>query len=188
MSTELLQIGAVCRPHGLRGEIRVRLHDPDSLALEGLQRLFIGPDSSDVRSDNATVRGFCVAAARRLADGFYLLTLDGLRDRTGAEGLRGQRLYARRAELPQLGAHEVYLADLIGCQVVDIRGQEVGVAKEVHDIAGNPLLVVSRQQRAEALVPLVPQILVEVDLAARILRIDPPEGLLDLDGGTGESQ
>lgn len=188
MSTELLQIGAICRPHGLRGEIRVRLHDPDSLALEGLQWLFIGPDSSNVRSNDATVRSFCVAAAKRLEEGFYLLTLDGLSNRTSVEGLRGQRLYARRDELPQLDEHEVYLADLIGCQVVDISGQAVGVAKEVQDIAGNPLLVVSRPQRAEALVPLVPQILVEVDLAARILRIDPPEGLLELDGGTGEKQ
>jgi 16S rRNA processing protein RimM len=181
MPMQLLQIGAVCRPHGLRGELRVRLHDPTSTALEGLVELWTGADAGDAVHDGAGLRRWRIATARPQNDGFCLLTLEGLADRSGADGLRGQVLYARREALPELDEDEVYLADLIGCRVVDLEGQEIGRATAVQDIAGNPLLVVHRAHRAEALVPLVPQILVEVDLQARVLRIDPPEGLLDLD-------
>lgn len=181
MSVELLQIGSVCRPHGLRGELRVRLHDPESLALEELDDLWTGRDGGDMVTDDAPLRKWRVRAARRQDGGFYLLTLEGLGDRNGADALREQVLYARRSDLPELDEDEVYLADLIGCQVVDLDGKELGRATAVQDIAGNSLLVVQRPSRADALVPLVPQILVEVDLEQRLVRIDPPEGLLDLD-------
>jgi 16S rRNA processing protein RimM len=183
MSMELLQIGVVCRPHGLRGELRVRLHDPTSTALEGLVELWTGRDIGDTVRDAAALRKWRVKTARPQNGGFYLLTFEGLSDRTGAEGMRGQALYARREALPQLDEDEIYLADLVGCRVVDLEGQQIGLATAVQDIAGNLLLVVQRPGRAEALVPLVPQILVEVDLEARLLRIDPPEGLLELDVG-----
>lgn len=181
MSTPLLQIGAVCRPHGLRGELRVRLHDPTSTALEELDELFIGEDSGEAAPEASRLRKWRITTARPQPDGFYLLSLEGLADRNGADALRGQVLYARRADLPELEDDEVYLADLIGCRVVDREGAEIGVATAIQDIAGNALLVVARPPRAEVLVPLVPQILVEVDLEGRVVRIDPPEGLLDLD-------
>lgn len=181
MPCELLQIGAVCRPHALRGELRVRLHDPASSALDGLQQLWLGADVGETLHDDAGLRSFRVASARRLDEGFYLLTLDGVSDRTGSEALRGQVIYARREDLPELDEDEVYLADLIGCRVIDASGTPIGVATAVQDIAGSTLLVVQRPQRAEALVPLVPEILLEADMENRVLRIDPPEGLLDLD-------
>lgn len=184
MSIELLQIGVVCRPHGLRGELRVRMHDPGSTALDELVELWTGRDAGDTVREAAGLRKWRIQTARPQNDGFYLVTLEGLADRNGAESMRGQVLYARREALPQLDEDEVYLADLVGCRVVDLEDREIGRAKAVQDIAGNPLLVVERAHRAEALVPLVPQILVEVDLDAGLLRIDPPEGLLDLDVNT----
>jgi 16S rRNA processing protein RimM len=164
------------------------LHDPGSQALDGLRRLWLGRDAGDAVTSEEGLREWRVREARRLEGGFYLLSLDGLCDRTGAEGLRGQCLYADRAELPLLGEDEIYLADLIGCRVVDLAGQEVGVAREAQHVAGNPLLVVERPRRADALVPMVPAILIDVDLVRRLVRIDPPEGLLDLDVGPEQAK
>jgi 16S rRNA processing protein RimM len=181
MTPELLQIGAVCRPHGLNGDIRVKLHDPASQALEGLRRMWTGPDTGASEPERVGFREWRIHKVRRLEDGFYLLGLEGLCNRTGAESLRTQRLYARRADLPELAEDEIYLADLIGCRVSTSDGKELGVAKDVQDIAGNQLLLIERAPRPEALVPLVPAILLKVDLENRVLYIDPPEGLLDLD-------
>lgn len=183
MSYKLLQIGAICRPHGLRGELRVRLHDPSSQALLALKRLWTGPDRGDVSVDEAGLSGWKVHTVRQLGDGYYLLTLHGISDRSGAEALRAQRLYAERGDLPALVDGEIYVADLIGCKVVDLEGHDIGTAREVQDIAGNSLLLVERPSRDAVLVPLVPQILIDVDLQASVVRIDPPEGLLDLDIG-----
>ncbi len=76
---------------------------------------------------------------------------------------------------------EVYVSDLVGCRVLTRDGSEVGIATEVQDFGGSPLLVVRRPQRPDALVPLVPEILLSVDLAGKVVQIDPPEGLLELD-------
>lgn len=182
MSSELLQIGAVCRPHGLRGELRVRLHDAASHALDALPRIWIGPDLGEAAVEDANnLREWQIETSRRLEEGFYLLTLKQLKSRDGADGLRGHHLYAQRDDLPKLADEEVYLVDLIGCRVIDIHDREIGTAREIQDIAGNPLLVVERPNREAALVPLVPSILADVDLSARLVRIDQPEGLLDLD-------
>ena len=190
MLSELLQIGSVCKPHGLRGELRVRLHDPASDALAGLKRLWLGSDEAAAAPGKRGLREWSIEKAKPLDDGYWLLFLAGVQDRNGAEGLRAQHLYARRDELPPLDEDEVYLSDLIGCRVVDLADREVGVAREVLDVAGNPLLVVERPGREDALIPLVPEILRSVELSSRVVQIDPPEGLLELDlrpSGSGDA-
>jgi 16S rRNA processing protein RimM len=90
-----------------------------------------------------------------------------------------------RADLPPLDENEVYLADLVGCEVVDGAGARIGVVKEVQ-YAGQELLVVAREGAADALVPFVEPIIRSVDLEARRIVCDPPEGLLNLDGSADE--
>lgn len=185
MLSELLQIGSVCKPHGLRGELRVRLHDPASDALAGLKRLWLGLDGADADPVGRGLREWRVETVRPLDDGYWLLFLNGVTDRTGAESLRAHHLYAHRDDLPRLEDDEVYLADLVGCRVVDLDNREVGTASEVLDVAASSLLVVKRPGRQDALIPLVPEILRSVDLHSRIVQIAPPEGLLELDLSPG---
>jgi 16S rRNA processing protein RimM len=179
MPSDLLQIGSVCRPHGLGGELRVRLHDPLSTALDGLRQIWLSSDAAT--SGQLPAQAWKIRTARRVDGGFYLLSLHGLSHRDKAEALRDHLLLVDRLDLPRLAEDEYYVADLVGCRVILPDGQQVGVAREVQDLAGNQLLVVERPPRADALVPLVASMVVSVDLTVRSICIDPPEGLLDLD-------
>jgi 16S rRNA processing protein RimM len=179
MTDDLLQIGAVCRPHGLGGELRVRLHDPLSTALDGLRHIWLGAEASPEAEPR--IQAWQLRSLRRVEGGFYLVSLVGVSDRTSADGLRDRAIFAKRADLPPLIEGEYYVADLIGCKVLLADGETVGTAKAVQDLAGNQLLVVERLNRADALIPLAPEILVSVNLEGRFIHIDPPEGLLDLD-------
>jgi 16S rRNA processing protein RimM len=178
---QLLHIGTVRRAHGLRGQVKVALDNAESEVLAHVEHLWTGVRKSEVADAAGQLRKWQLHEARPLELGIYLVTLDGLHDRTAAEALQLQDVYADRAEMPTLSDNEVYQADLVGCTVRTQGGDEVGTVRSIDMMNGNLLLVVQRTGRADALVPLVPQIVADIDLAARAVQIDPPEGLLDLD-------
>ena len=95
MSRSLLEIGTVCRPHGLRGELRVKLHDPSSDALSVIEHLW-------TEKDREQPQQWHVKWCRGEANGFFVVAVDGIGDRTAAEALTRQKLLADRAELPNL--------------------------------------------------------------------------------------
>ena len=174
MSRSLLEIGSVCRPHGLRGELRVKLHDPSSDALDVVEHLW-------TEKDHETPQQWRLKWCRGEANGFYVVAVDGIADRTAAEALTRQKLLADRAELPKLDAGEFYLADLPGSEVQTVTGERVGVVAEVLGTGAQPQLLIERIDRDAALVPIVPEIFTSYDAERRVVLIDPPAGLLDLD-------
>jgi 16S rRNA processing protein RimM len=72
-----------------------------------------------------------------------------------------------------------YVFQIIGCSVVTKRGEEVGTVTNLWLIQENDLLVVTKG-KAEILIPFSHSVCLEVDLKLKKIRIDPPEGLLDL--------
>jgi 16S rRNA processing protein RimM len=107
--------------------------------------------------------------------------LEGISDRTSAEGLVGATVLAERDELGEAGEGSHYWADLEGLPVVTVEGRRVGTVTGLYETGGVDVLVVTGE-RGEALIPLAPY--VEVDLQAKRIVVDPPAGLLDGPGGT----
>ncbi|HJL15822.1 MAG TPA: ribosome maturation factor RimM [Sandaracinaceae bacterium LLY-WYZ-13_1] len=153
----LVPLGAVTRPHGVRGEVRVHRFNPDSTLL--LER-----DTVWLRTDDAPARPMRIERAR-LHGELILLTFEGVRGREAAEALRGQQVCVPRAELPEPDEDEHYHVDLIGLAAVDPDGRALG---EVADVLRYPsvdcLAVDADDGRRE--VPFVEPYVVEVDLEA----------------------
>jgi 16S rRNA processing protein RimM len=84
---------------------------------------------------------------------------------------------SHRIELP---ADQFYEWELAGCRVEAIDGQLIGIAREVMHTGGVEILVVVNDAEREFLIPMVKDICVEIDVAGKLIRVDPPEGLLDL--------
>lgn len=112
--------------------------------------------------------------------GDFLLRLDGVSDCDQADALRGRALYADRSALPPPEPGELYVADLVGCQVFDLAGAPLGEVAGSFPGGGTEILVV-KHAGGEFLLPLVDAMVKELDLAARRLVCDPPPGLIDLD-------
>jgi 16S rRNA processing protein RimM len=168
-----LVVGRVGRPHGLRGEVtvEVRTDDPD-------QRFAAGSELSTTPPE----RGPLTVSASRWHSGRLLVRFAGCDDRNAAEALRDTVLAIDSAELEPLSdPAEYYDHDLIGLRVATTSGEEVG---EVSDVLhhGQDLLVIDgagKRSGTEILVPFVAALVPEVDVAAGMLVIDPPPGLLD---------
>ena len=86
--------------------------------------------------------------------------------------------YEDRKSFPPLSDDEVYFADLIGLQVVTRAGVDVGVVKDVLDTGATDMLVLDRGGR-EAMLPNVAEFVLEMDLSAGKIVVEPPVGLID---------
>lgn len=71
-----------------------------------------------------------------------------------------------------------YAHQLVGCQIVTVTGQKIGVVRDILPVDENDLLVVQREEE-EVLIPFSQSICVEVNIEKKIIVCDPPEGLLD---------
>ncbi len=175
IAEELLLMGRFFRPHGLRGEVKVipETDDPDHFS--GLETVYVGqePEVASPRSVQSvrfqqTKHGVTV-----------ILKLEGVDSPESAGALRDQFVYARESDLPELEEDEVYLHDLIGLAVVTEAGEQVGTVSDVLDMPGHITYVVERPGQSDALIPGVPEFVIEVDLDAGRVVIRPIEGLLE---------
>jgi 16S rRNA processing protein RimM len=85
------------------------------------------------------------------------------------------------AERVQLPEGFFYDWEFEGCSVVDLDGKQVGKVSEVMRLGGEiETLAVVNAVGKTIVIPMVEEIVKEVDLVGREIRIDPPEGLLEL--------
>ena len=170
-------VGRVGRPHGVRGDlvIGVRTDEPDlRFAVGAVLDLHEEPDPGEP-GDQHTL----TVARARWHSGQLLVAFEGITDRTAAGELTGSWLSVDSGQLPRTGDPDEFRDhELIGLSVRTSAGEAVGVVTDVlHH--GQDLLVVRRAPGQEHLVPFVKAIVPEVDVAAGVLVIDPPPGLLD---------
>jgi 16S rRNA processing protein RimM len=118
-----------------------------------------------------------VVEASRVHRDRFLVKFAGADSRPDAERLRGQ-LFVMPGEVRQLADNEFWPHDLIGCEVHLVDGGVVGSVAAITPGPSQDLLTVATA-RGHRLVPLVQAIVVDVDVAARRVLLDPPEGLLD---------
>ncbi|MBI5531362.1 MAG: 16S rRNA processing protein RimM [Deltaproteobacteria bacterium] len=167
-----VEIGKVVRPHGVQGELRVQLYNPDSEVLFEVDKVHaLLPDGSD--------REIKIDSVRAASAGIVLLTLEGVAGRDAAETMRGVVLSVPRTTLPAPGEGEFYVCDVIGAHVFLQDGTEVG---KVVDYRAYPttevLLIQGESKRYE--VPLVADFVDSVDArAGRVV-------LLSIDGFESE--
>ncbi|HEX2190816.1 MAG TPA: ribosome maturation factor RimM [Longimicrobiaceae bacterium] len=172
---EYLAVGTVQKPHGIRGELSVRVETdrPDAVFTPG-RVLLLGDDAGIPDGGTLTVE-----RARPFKGGF-LLKAAGLSSRTPeVEALRGRTLLIPAAEAAPLDEGEVFFHHLVGMRVV-AAGEEVGRVRDVYEAPSGHLLAVERRGRKELMLPFVREMVRRVDVEGRELEIDPPAGLLDL--------
>jgi 16S rRNA processing protein RimM len=119
-----------------------------------------------------------ITGARRQGDA-VLLSLEGLSTPEAASALTGVLVAVPESEALPVAPGQFYPWQLEGCRVVTMDGREVGTVSGIEANPGQDLWVVQGPAR-EHLVPAVPEIVRDVDLAARRVVIDPPDGLLEL--------
>jgi 16S rRNA processing protein RimM len=150
-------VAEVNRPHGLRGEVRVRLYNQDSRLLEAGMPVLLRPRGADPR-------GAVLESVRGGAAGFKLVRLRGIADPDGAAELRGAVVCVQREAFPDLDGGEFYVCDIVGAKLIGPVG-ELGIVEAIATYAGSEVMVVRPAGRAGDTVeiPLVDAFIESVD-------------------------
>lgn len=97
-----------------------------------------------------------------------------------AKALVGLELAVPADERIKLPPGHFYEWELAGCRVETIAGETIGHVQRIMRTGGVEILVVANDAGKEFLIPMAREIVVEIDIANKLIRIDPPEGLLEL--------
>src|SRR5690606_29343211 len=111
--------------------------------------------------------------------GYPIVLFEGITNPEDAALLRGATIEIDEAELPPLPEGEHYVHDLVGLTVVTTGGDTVGTVEDVLRTGSNDVYLVHAPGGKEVPVPVLEGVVLDVDLEAGRVTIDPVAGLLD---------
>ena len=165
-----VEVGRVAKPHGVKGELKVRLHWAESDSLLAVPRVVL-------RLEQGGEREYAVERAR-LGHKQVVLKLEGIDDCDAAEKLRSAAVLARRDALPALGSGEYYLCDLVGARV-DSPSGILGEVVEVRTFPTVDVIVIRRSDGTIVEQPLAEPWIQSVDVEAGRVELASTDGLID---------
>lgn len=168
-----LLIGEILRPHGVHGELRVRILTDYPERVNQLETVYLGTDPN---LPNA--KPYSVHHMRRNQE-YGLLKLKEINDRNEADHLRQLYVMVALDEAVPLEEGEFYLYQLIGMTVQTVDTQILGTITEVLETGANDVYIVDSPQYGEVLIPVTDETIIKTDVDARIVTVKLPEGLLD---------
>lgn len=170
MKKPYLEAGKIVGTHGVRGEFKIQPWCDSAAFLCGFQTLYL---------DDAGQKPLKMQSLRPHKN-VVLAKADGVTSIELAEALRGKILYISRADA-HLEEGKWFVQDLLSCKVIDIdTDEEYGVLTEViPGVGANDVWCVKSQNGEETLVPAIPDVVLETDIDAGVIRIRPLSGLFD---------
>jgi 16S rRNA processing protein RimM len=179
--TDWVWLARIRKPQGRKGEVFAEILTDFPEKFAERRKLWLLPE--DARA------GLSPSEAELLHHwlhkGGVVLHFAGVESISAAETLAGLVVAIPRSERAALGEDEVYIADLIGCSLVDVSADpalEIGVIENVDRDAGPVPLLIVRGAKGEVLVPFAKSYLRKVYVENQRLEMALPEGLVDLNG------
>lgn len=160
-------IGTVTQAHGVKGDLKVAPLTETPAYYEHSRIVILETGQG--------LRDFKVSGLRS-AGKHWIMSLEGLNDRGGAEVYCGARVLLDDSLLRPLEPGEYFQHDLIGCEVENLAGEPLGRVKGIMETGANDVLVVGE---GSLMVPMLTEVVKEVDVDGRRIRIAPLPGLLE---------
>ena len=167
---DLVAVAKIARPKGLKGEVFADVLTDFPERFEGLEGVIaILPDGE---------RPKLKIEDHRFQNDRLVLKFAGYDSIESAETLRNAEICIYESEAVVLDDDEYFDWQLEGCSVETISGKMLGTVRELQRTGGTENLVVDGGDR-DYLIPFAESICVGVDIEKRLIKVDPPEGLLD---------
>lgn len=160
--------GKITGAHGIKGALKFQVYT------ESLE--YYAPEVPLLlREPNG--KAYEVRAVKAAPNGkSVLLMLDGVTDRNRAEALAGSLLFVPKSILPEPADGEFYWYELIGLNVVEAGGRDLGKLDHIFETGSNDVYVVKKGGQ-ELLLPALPHVILDIDLEAKRMTVQIPEGL-----------
>ena len=166
----MIPLGQLIKPHGIKGELKVLFFNENSKSLKSNQSIFL-KDLNNKVFDYKIENIFYHSKKNRIKF-FDINTIEE------AEKLRGYILNVLRSDLPKLNKNEYYLNDLVGYLLIDDSNKNYGIVSDVLVLPANNVLSVTMENK-EYLIPLIDDVVLNINQEEKKIIIDPIEGLFN---------
>lgn len=155
-------LGRITAPFGVQGWVKVHAFGDDPLSWRAMPRWWLGdePDWTPYELKGCRLHGATLIAK-----------FQGVDERDAAEKLSGAFVAAPNEALPRNAPNEYYWGDLVGLDVRNLAGDQLGKVEELIESGAHAVICV-RDGEKQRLLPFVAQVVKEVDLAGGALRVD----------------
>ena len=145
-----LKVGLIVKPQGIKGEVKIQPLTDDINRFKNLKEVII--DDKNYRVLKAVIGG-----------GTVFLTISGISDRNTAEAFRGKFLYVTRENAVPLEEGRYFIADIIGCELVNDKGEKLG---QITDVTPNRVDVITVKKTDGKIMrfPFLNDLVVDVDI------------------------
>lgn len=167
----MLEAGKIVNTHGLRGEVKVVTWTDYPEDFEDIKHVYVKKKTSDEKLTISSIK---------YQKNNLIIKFAEIKDINEAEKYKNQVLYVEREELGELPEGVYYIADLIGLDVVDENGEKIGVIADVFNTGANDIYDVKREGKKNLLLPVIDEVVKEIDLEKKTVRVEMMEGLDEL--------
>jgi 16S rRNA processing protein RimM len=175
---DLIELGAVSEAQGLQGQVKVRPHSSEPVALLSSKAVWLSliprRDAGVSASvEQASLTQYKVKSAK-MHSGNVVMGLEGVSDRDQALALKGARILVTRDAFPKTDSDSYYWVDLIGCQANNAQGEALGTVIDVTEHGAHGVIVIGdvTTNVVKQLVPFVKEVVQNVDLANKTITLD----------------
>ncbi len=164
---DLLEVGKIVNTHGLRGEVKIVTWTDTPDVFENLDYVYSGEQKLTIQNVKYQKNNIIVKFKE-------IPSIDD------AEKYKNKVLTAERDMLGELPEGTYYIADLIGLDVYDDEGNKVGVLADVFNTGSNDIYEVKREGRKALLLPVIDDVVLNIDLDLKKITVHIMEGLDEL--------
>ena len=167
---QMLRVGVITSTHGVRGEVKVFPTTDDAKRFKTLKKVILdGREPLELSIEQV-----------KFFKNMVILKFKGYDNINDVETWRQKDLLITREQAVALKPDEYFITDLIGLQVNDDEGNEVGTIKDVLETGANDVYVVALPNGKELLLPAIKDCILNVDMENGEMTVHILDGLMDL--------
>jgi 16S rRNA processing protein RimM len=172
MNEPLHTVGEIVNTHGIRGELKVVPHTDFAEQRFAVGSKLVIVASNGIKTD-VTIR------TSRLHKKVYIISLKEFTNINEVEKFKGCLLKIEERYQDDLDEDEYYYHEIIGCMAVTEEGEELGEIIEILSPGANDVWVIKRPKGKELLIPVINDVVIDVDVENKKVIVSLMEGLLD---------
>ena len=166
---QLLQVGVITQPHGVRGEVKVFPTTDDPVRFKKLKKVILdtGKEKMDLEVEHVKFfKQFVIVKFKEF---------DNIND---IERYKRCPLLVTRENAVSLEEDEYFVADMIGMKVITEDGTEFGTLSDVMETGANDVYVIDSKEHGEVLMPAIKECVLNVDMESGIITVHLMNGLI----------
>jgi 16S rRNA processing protein RimM len=173
MSEAMYNVGKIVNTQGIKGELKVLLQTdfPEVRFQKGSKLILVDAE----QKMKITVE----VESGRLQRNVYIVKFVGFNDINQVEKYKGWMIKVSAADLLELEEDQYYYHEIIGCSVETEEGDTLGTITDILTPGANDVWVVTRPAGKPVLLPVIDDVVLQVDVAAKVVRVHIMEGLID---------